>query len=309
MEVPTICFVHLPQEKQIEIFSLLPIKDVGMGRLVCRQWNGLLRDSSIWKRFYIQLFPKRKRKEDPVLKTTQFMNEVVAKIRSLTGPLLDNRFGGMYNVARIDAIVKLNRVGMMLDVTEAYTEAQKQFAEAKAEPTYRHSRNQLAALLIKRMSYDFEKMMKMIPYLDETDGRTNRVLSHVAWKAINQNRMDEVMNLFDKCKNFRFWAPCIVDLARLLREKESEHQKLEQFTSRFPNVTIQSKKEEGYYYAYTGQLKRAKAIALELKDAKHISAIDVFKILERAYKNKNKPKKAKRLSSIWPSMLELTIGW
>jgi len=301
MEAPcTTSFVDLPQETQVGIFSLLPIKDVVMGRLVCSHWNGLLREPSIWKRFYIQLLPERKQENDPKLRS---MNVVIAKIRDL------KRFcgvGAKWSVARIDAIVKLNRVGMMLDVTEAYAEAQKQLASHVVDfsdsprlmrtlGAKHDAANFYACQLIKRLSYDFEKIIGLIPFANKNDKRANRILTRTVWKAINQNQLDEVMNLLDKCRKFPFWAPCIVDLTRLLSEKEGEQEKLEQFTSRFSNVANGSKKDEAYYYAYTGRLQRTKAIAQELIDVKDRSARDVMGLIDNLEVSIQTQKQAKEL--------------
>jgi len=300
MEASISSIIDLPHEQQMQIFSFLPVKNVVMGRLVCRLWNGLLREPSIWKRFYIQLIPSRQ--QDSKIQPTKIMHEVVKKLKSLKLYLFDKTRREEYHLALIDARVKLNRVGTMFDVSEAYKDAQKRLEQSESS----HENNIYARALIKRLSYDFEKVRGLIPFLTNEDQRTNCTLSRVVWKALNQNQIDEVMNLLDVCENFPFRGPCIVDLARLLKEK-GQHEKLAQLTSRFSEVlfAIQSKKQQAFYYTFTDRLDRAEAIALELKASKDSSAKDVFTMLEREYRRNNNSKEADRIISIRPKILDL----
>ena len=279
-------FDLLPLEKQMEIFSLLPLKDVVIGTMVCRQWDGLLKDPIIWKRFFVQLVPSKQR--DSELKPEDFFSAVVKKIKKLT---LDLKKG---QLLKMTAICRLNRISCNFDASSAYEIIKGLLAgKLSRESTLDAKR------ILKYYKHDLEKVKELIPFFGNT---TFRVLSRVVWKAINENKIDEVMSLLDMsllddCKNFSFWGPCIVDLARLFDEK-GEQEKCQQLKLRFPEQleTTNNTRYTGHYYTFTNRLDITECLAVEFTSSKNYhKAIDVLEVLRNEYQRQNNEEEAQRI--------------
>ena len=267
-------FDHLPVETQLEIFSFLSAKDAATHRLVCQTWNGLLTDPSIWKRFYVRLYPNSEPKD-----RTTFQSEVIKKIQRVKPN--DNPHCLFYCMQAVKASIKLNQVGITFDAASEFEKFKKMAEQDKTNsPCYTGG---YLINMIKYCRYDLQKVMELIPLLPTDNVDICRRLSRVIWNAISENRIKEVMILLGECKHLPIWGPCIRDLAQLLDE-QGKKDVCAQLMQNFPDAfTVKNKKDEAYYYIFTKRVDRAEKIALELKESNDMSALNVFRLLDKIY--------------------------
>ena len=256
------CFSEMPSEIKQQVFSYLPLPDVGRGQQVCKDWNNELEDHAIWEKFYTSLQPSHSLKPQEINKAV-VINLITDDLKAFKEKKAETKKtnNAYHNILLMElGDKKLGKVGV--NVAER---VMRLLEEIERKP-----RNVYGRCIIKKHKNNLQKVTELIPSLQTNCIRSNRVLFRILGKFTPhlQNYADQnepIFKALEKSKNLLLWSSFIVDLAETFEVKE-EHDISEQIKARFSEAfaTPSDPSIEAAYYLAKGQLNVAENIAESL---------------------------------------------
>lgn len=315
-------FNLLPDEVKVNIFGYLPFIDVVNDSRVCKEWQKLLDDKSIWIIFYKKIIEFPFKNKAKFIKKLSLMVDLTkeSEPKETYKIFISHIFLARLGISTLDKAQQYiekesdKKNEMCWWMVEEYlkqnlvTEAEKILekindkARLCIEEEYRKAAIYAVFNRYLKME-DFDKALSMNKYFKIEKGKSSRALSLLIWNAGQQNKIGIAVVALTKFsgKNSS-WGSSVRDLYESLCEKKAI-EVAETLKLLFPDAFI---KEEEYrmndllHFIDTHRVERAKKVIFSNEDEplSNYEKVDCLKLIKNAYSEEGKKEDKLRIRKL-----------
>ncbi len=303
----------LPASVTLKIFLELDLPTLISCSAVCKKWNNVAQDRTIWAQFALKIVDLNTYNASKTLSLKQRMIKVIefslkcSKKKNKATAVYHHVMLSRLNLSNLETALdcahqinekeKARKSGLYYLIGQEFLQKQQfnQTLESLSLMEKTTTQSQLAFKIFKKTLQvnQFSCAQTALKYINSEKGKFNRALSLLVWKLEQHAQYNTLLKLFKEYSHYAIIDACIRRVHYCLTETD-ENKALrlyKLYPDCFVNYTIMDVK----FYIYNGQFAYAEKIALFNEERDPAASVSYLTVLQKAHQNHSSESEINRI--------------